>query len=243
MERDRDLQLLEKQIGLPRERFRERLARVGEQKRLVDEAKRQMIEANLRLVVSVAKRYRRSGVPFLDLIQEGNVGLIKAVDRFQYRRGFRFSTYAVWWIRQAVTRGIANRARTIRIPVHLLQALSRLSATRSALSEALGRQPTAEELARKTRMPVGQVRLLLETPGTIVSLQASIRDADETQFGDLPQDTETVLPDVPLLRGDTARQVMQALASPTGNARSSSFASASRRITSIRWRKSARVCR
>lgn len=187
--------------------------------------------------------YRRSGVPFLDLIQEGNVGLIKAVDRFQYRRGFRFSTYAVWWIRQAVTRGIANRARTIRIPVHLLQALSRLSATRRALSEALGRQPTAEELARKTRMPVGQVRLLLETPGTIVSLQASIRDADETQFGDLPQDTETVLPDVPLLRGDTARQVMQALASPTGNARSSSFASASRRITSIRWRKSARVCR
>jgi RNA polymerase primary sigma factor len=213
MERDRDLQLLEKQIGLPRERFRERLARVGEQKRLVDEAKRQMIEANLRLVVSVAKRYRRSGVPFLDLIQEGNVGLIKAVDRFQYRRGFRFSTYAVWWIRQAVTRGIANRARTIRIPVHLLQALSRLSAARRALSEALGRQPTPEELARKTRMPVGQVRLLLETPGTIASLQAPIRDADETQFGDLLQDTETVLPDVPLLRGDTARHVMQALAS------------------------------
>jgi RNA polymerase primary sigma factor len=211
-ERDHELRALDKAIGLPREGFRELLARVREQNRLVGEAKRQLIEANLRLVVSVAKRYRRSGVPLLDLVQEGNVGLIKAVDRFQYRRGFRFSTYAVWWIRQAVTRGIANRARTIRIPVHLLQALTRLSAARRALAEALGRDPTVAELARRTRLPVPKVRLLLETPGTIVSLQAPIRDEDETEFGDLLRDTQTVPPDIPVLRGDTARQVTRALA-------------------------------
>lgn len=211
-ERTREIGALEQELGLPRDRFRELFTTITRQDQVVREAKRRLIEANLRLVVSVAKRYRRSGLPLLDLIQEGNVGLIKAVDRFQYRRGFRFSTYAVWWIRQAITRSIANRARTIRIPVHLVEALNRLSSARRVLSEDLGREPTAEELARRTRMPLRKVELLLEAPGATVSLQAPVTSGDQLELGDLIQDTHAVAPDTPLLREDTATQVMRALA-------------------------------
>jgi RNA polymerase primary sigma factor len=208
------IEALERETGMPRERFRELLTRIVEQDRLVTEARRRLIEANLRLVVSIAKRYRRSGVPLLDLIQDGNVGLIRAVEGFQYRRGFRFSTYAVWWIRQAITRGIANRARLIRIPVHLLQALSRLSAARRLLSQRLGREPTARELARHVGMPIEKVQRLLEAPTASVSLQTpvGVGTETETELGDLLPDTAAVPPDIAALRGDTARQVTRALA-------------------------------
>jgi RNA polymerase primary sigma factor len=207
----KELRALEARIGLPRAEFRRHLSAIRLQDRLVREVKRLMIEANLRLVVSVAKRYRRSGVPFLDLIQEGNLGLLKAVDRFQYRRGFKFSTYATWWIRQSITRGIADRARTIRIPVHLGEALNRLARTRRALFDTLGREPTPEELARRLRMPAAKVRQLLEAPGRTVSLETPIGDEDGMQLGDLLADTQIAPADTDVVRRDQAARVERAL--------------------------------
>jgi RNA polymerase primary sigma factor len=207
-----ELRALERQIGVPRERFRALLARISEKDRVVRDAKRALIEANLRLVVSMAKRYLRSGVPLLDLIQEGNIGLIKAVDRFQYRRGFRFSTYATWWIRQAITRGIADRARTIRIPVHLQETLRRLSDARRALAEKLGRAPTVEELAQRMRMPVQKVRPLIETPGAPVSLDMRIHGEEEARLGDFLEDKQVAAPDEHLVSEDVAGRMEQALA-------------------------------
>jgi RNA polymerase primary sigma factor len=202
----------EQQVGLPRERFLEVVSRIQEQDRIVREAKRELIEANLRLVVSVAKRYRRTGVPLLDLIQEGNLGLIKAVDRFQYRRGFRFSTYATWWIRQAVTRGVADRARMIRIPVHLAEKLHRLSSVKRSLEARLGREATPEELAVRMRMPARKVRLLVAAvPGRTLSLQAPIGEEKESQLGDLLEDREIAGPDAGILSEDTIIGVRQAL--------------------------------
>jgi RNA polymerase primary sigma factor len=215
----RELRALRARIGLPRDEFQTLLAQIREQDRLVRDAKRRMIEANLRLVVSVAKRYLRSGVPLLDIVQEGNVGLIKAVDRFQYRRGFRFSTYAMWWIRQAITRGVADRARTIRIPVHLLETLSRLSRARRALTETLGREPTPEELARRLRMPVIRVRLLLEAPGKTVSLQTPIGTEDGTELGDFLEDTQVAPTDAAVAEHERAAHVARALGSLSGKER------------------------
>jgi RNA polymerase sigma factor (sigma-70 family) len=197
------------QIGLSAPVFLARLAVIREQERLVREAKTRMIEANLRLVVSVAKRYAWSDVPLLDRIQDGNIGLIKAVDRFQYRRGFKFSTYATWWIRQAIGRGIADRGRTIRIPVHLNEVLTRLAATRRVLSRSLGHDPTAEELAERLRLPVARVRELLETPGRTVSLQTPI--GDDAELGDLLEDMQIAPADADVTRRDTGLQVQRAL--------------------------------
>jgi RNA polymerase primary sigma factor len=209
-ERTETLRELEQQVGLRRDRFREIVSRIQEQDRMVREAKRELIEANLRLVVSVAKRYRGSGISLLDLIQEGNLGLIKAVDRFQYRRGFRFSTYATWWIRQAVTRGIADRARMIRMPVHLVEKLYRLSRVRRSLEARLGREATPEELAVRMHVPARKVRLLLEAPGRTLSLQAPIGE-EESQLGDLLEDKEIARPDAAVLSEDTMTRVRQAL--------------------------------
>ena len=217
-ERTRALRELEKQVGLRRDRFREIVSGIQEQDRLVREAKRELIEANLRLVVSVAKRYRGSGISLLDLIQEGNLGLIKAVDRFQYRRGFRFSTYATWWIRQSVTRGIADRARMIRVPVHVVEKLYRLSSVRRSLEAKLGREATPEELAVRMHVPVRQVRLLLEAPGRTLSLQAPIGE-EESQLGDLLEDKEIASPDVAVLSEETVTRVRQALKALSGKER------------------------
>jgi RNA polymerase primary sigma factor len=207
----REFRALEARIGLPRAEFHARLSAIRLQDWLVREVKRRMIEANLRLVVSVAKRYRRSGVPFLDLIQEGNIGLIKAVDRFQYRRGFKFSTYATWWIRQSITRGIADRARTIRIPVHLVETLNRLARVRRALSDTLGREPTPEELAQRMRIPASRIRQLLEAPGRTVSLQTPVGDENGAELGDFLADTQVAPADTDAVRHDLAVQVERAL--------------------------------
>jgi RNA polymerase primary sigma factor len=202
---------LELRVGLAGAELRARLSAIRAQDQLIREVKRQMIEANLRLVVSIAKRFRRSGVPLLDLIQEGNIGLIKAVDRFQYRRGFKFSTYATWWIRQSITRGIADRARTIRIPVHMVETLNRLGRTRRAMFDSLGREPTAEELAQRMRIPAARIRELLEEPSRTVSLQTPIGAADGAELGDFLEDTQIAPADAGVVGRDVAAQVERAL--------------------------------
>jgi RNA polymerase primary sigma factor len=208
---ERELRALEASIGLSRTEFHGRLSAIRVQDRLVHEVKRRMIEANLRLVISIAKRYRRSGVPLLDLIQEGNIGLIKAVDRFQYRRGFKFSTYATWWIRQSITRGIADRARTIRIPVHLVETLNRLARTRRDLSDRLGREPTPEELAQHMRMPATRIRQLLEQPSRTMSLQTPVGGDNGAELGDFLEDTQIARADTSVVARDLAVQVERAL--------------------------------
>jgi RNA polymerase primary sigma factor len=204
-----ELRALGTELGMPRRGFQQLLRHIQEKDRMVREAKREFLEANLRLVVSVAKRYLRSGLPILDLIQEGNIGLMKAVDRFQYRRGFKFSTYATWWIRQAVTRGIADRGRMIRIPVHLVETLQRLFRTREALAKKLGGEPTVAELARRARMPVEKVLLLLESARRPYSLETPV--GDDTELGELLEDRTATPPDEPVLAEDVSRQVERAL--------------------------------
>ena len=186
------------------------MARIAESDRMVREAKCELIEANLRLVVAIAKRYRGRGFSLLDLIQEGNLGLMRAADRFRYRLGFKLSTYATWWIRQAIIRALADHGRTIRLPVHVVESMHRLSRASRPLLNELGRDPTPEELARRLRIPTWKVRLLLESARQPASLDSPV--GEDTELRDLVKDERASPPDQPVLSQDLTAQVERVLA-------------------------------
>ena len=183
-----------KKIGLSVGEFKKLVSRIQKGERESRIAKKEMVEANLRLVISIAKKYTNRGLQFLDLIQEGNIGLMKAVDKFEYRRGYKFSTYATWWIRQAITRSIADQARTIRIPVHMIETINKIVRTQRLILSEFGREATPEELAKKLRMPLEKVRKVLKISKEPVSLEKPVGDEEDSSLGDFIEDTKALAP-------------------------------------------------
>src|SRR5580692_2321761 len=190
----RQLAALHKELGEPLEKVKEQLREIKTRQSRFNKAKKLLVEANLRLVVAIAKKYINRGLSFLDLIQEGNMGLMKAVEKFEYQRGYKFSTYATWWIRQSITRSIADQARTIRIPVHMIETITRLMRVQKRLLQDFGREPTCEELADEMRLQVDRVRAVLKMAQQPISLQAPAGDGDDASIGDFIEDKATESP-------------------------------------------------